>query len=299
MSSIIGYRSVFNTIFVLFLSLYAVTANADIAIVAAENTYGEVAKEIGGSYVTVMSILNNPSQDPHLFTITPSTAKAISHADIVINNGADYDPWILPMLATQGRKDRKVINVAALMHIKSGDNPHIWYMPETMPIFAKTLVDELTQLDPAHQDYYKNQLTKFNQSYQTIFATIARLKQRYQHQPVIATEPVFGYMAKSIGLDMHSEAFQINVMNDVPPTVSQIKSFEDDLSHHSVVLLIYNKQVINPLTAHMKRIAKENHIPVFGVSEMLPSNISFVQWIVSELHELDKALANVKKASHG
>lgn len=290
MPRMIGKKLTTYLIFASIFTFYAIAANANVTIVAAENTYGEVAKEIGGTYVDVISILNNPAQDPHLFTTTPSTAKAINNANIVVYNGADYDPWILPMLATEGHKGRVIINVAELMHIKSGDNPHIWYLPATMPTFAKTLTNALIHLDPAHQAYYKNQLIQFNQSYQIIFTTIAHLKQQYQHQPVIATEPVFGYMAKSAGLDMHGEAFQINVMNDVPPTISQIKSFEDDLSHHSVVLLIYNNQVINPLTEHMKKLAEEKNIPVFGVSEMIQPGTSFVQWIMNELNELDKAL---------
>lgn len=294
MPKIIGHKIITYIIFVIFFTFHAVITNAAITIVAAENTYGEVTKELGGPYVNVLNILNNPSQDPHLFAITPSTAKAITNADIVVYNGADYDPWILPMLATDGRNERKVINVAALMHIKSGDNPHIWYLPATMPVFAKALVNTLIQLDPVHQIYYEHQLTQFNQSYQIIFTTIAHLKQRYQNQPIIATEPVFGYMSKSIGLDMHGEGFQINVMNDVPPTVSQIKSFEDDLSHHSVVLLVYNNQVVNPLTEHMKKLAEENNIPVFGVSEMIPSGTSFVHWMMDELNKLDKVLQNKK-----
>ena len=265
-------------------------ANALINIVAAENTYGEVAKELGGPYVNVISILSNPSQDPHLFTTTPSTAKALSLASIVIYNGADYDPWITSALAIEGQKKRTIINVAELMHIKPGENPHIWYLPTTMPIFTKKLATTMIQLDPQHSQYYEKQLNQFNHNYQIVFETIKRLKQRFQYTPVIATEPVFGYMAKSIGFMMHGEGFQINVMNDVTPTVSQVKLFEDDLTHHTVRLLIYNNQVINPLTEHMRNIAEQEKIPVLGISEMIPPGLTFTQWIMTELSELKKAL---------
>ena len=265
-------------------------AMALINVVAAENTYGEVAKELGGPYVNVISILNSPNQDPHLFTTTPSIAKAISQADIIIYNGADYDPWIKSILTIESQKRRDVINVAALMNINPGANPHIWYLPTTIPLFAKTFVALLARSDPQHQPYYENQLNFFNSEYQVVFKTIEQLKQLFQNTPVIATEPVFGYMAKSIGLQMHGEGFQINMMNDAPPTISQIKAFEDDLRHHSVRVLIYNNQVINPQTERMRSIAENENIPVLGVSEMIPPGMTYIQWIMKELNELQNAL---------
>ena len=60
-----------------------------IKIVAAENFYGDVAKQIGGPDVAVTSILNNPDQDPHLFEVSPSVGRDISDARIVIYNGVD------------------------------------------------------------------------------------------------------------------------------------------------------------------------------------------------------------------
>jgi zinc/manganese transport system substrate-binding protein len=271
------------------------TAKAFVNIIAAENVYGEVAKELGGPYINVISIINSPTADPHLFSITPSTAKAVNQADIIIYNGANYDPWMQSILTIQGRQNRAVIEVASIMHIKEGENPHIWYLPETMPTFAKAFGASLIQRDPEHQLYYDNELKKFNNDYQVIFTTVAQLKKNFQNTPVIATEPVFGYMAKSIGLQMRDEAFQISMMNDVPPTVSQIKQFTDDLQNHRVKVLIYNNQVIDPLTQHMRSLAEQEGIPVIGVSEMLPMNITYIEWMKNQLANLKNALEKNKR----
>lgn len=263
-------------------------ANASINIVTAENFYGEIAKEIGGPYVNVVSILSNPNQDPHLFTTSPSTVKALSNADIVVYNGADYDPWMKTILSDQ--KIEHIIKVSALMKIKTGSNPHIWYMPETMPTYAKKLVDDLNQIDPGHREYFQTQLKNFNDSYQPIFEEIKYLKQHFNNVPVIATEPVFNYMSNAIGLKMHGEGFQRSMMNDVPPTFSEVKQFEDDLHQHSVKVLIFNKQVVNPSIERMLSIAKNEKIPVVGVSETMPINLTYTQWILQELNQLEDAL---------
>ncbi len=115
------------------------------SIVAAENFYGDVAQQLAGPDVTVSSILSNPDQDPHLFEASPSVARLLSGAAIVVYNGADYDPWMSKLLAASRSPDRKVIIVADLVHRKPGDNPHLWYDPPTMPAYGKALVATLVR----------------------------------------------------------------------------------------------------------------------------------------------------------
>src|SRR5664279_3660174 len=101
-------------------------ADGKLAVVAAENFYGDVARQIGGTGVDVASIMNNPDQDPHLFETTPGVVRQIADAKIAIANGADYDPWIEKLLAAAPQPSRKVIIAADLMHRQAGDNPHFW-----------------------------------------------------------------------------------------------------------------------------------------------------------------------------
>src|SRR5258706_7963971 len=119
------------------LAIWPVLGQAQpLAVVAAENFYGDVVEQIGGSNVKVTSILSNPEQDPHLFESSPSTARAIADAKLVIYNGIDYDPWIVKLLAAHKSPGRKVIVVAELLHRKAGDNPQLWYDPAAMPAVA-------------------------------------------------------------------------------------------------------------------------------------------------------------------
>jgi zinc/manganese transport system substrate-binding protein len=73
-------------------------ADGKLSVVAAENFYGDIARQIGGDVVAVASIMSNPDQDPHLFETTPGIVRQITDAQIVILNGADYDPWMDKLL---------------------------------------------------------------------------------------------------------------------------------------------------------------------------------------------------------
>jgi zinc/manganese transport system substrate-binding protein len=111
-------------------------AAAPIEIVAAENFYGDVAEQIGGADVRVTSILSDPAVDPHLFEASPSVARVISGARVVVYNGIDYDPWMATLLAASPVINRRTIVVASLAARKIGDNPHIWYDTQIMLAYA-------------------------------------------------------------------------------------------------------------------------------------------------------------------
>lgn len=272
----------------LFISapIYAATP---LQIVAAENFYGQIAAKIGGNYVQVNSILNNPKQDPHLFSTSPATAKAIAHADLIIYNGLNYDTW-MENLINGNSTIKNVIVVADLIHKKTGENPHIWYDPNTMLIYASYLTQQLSLLDPTHHDYFQKQFILFKEQNQTLINQINKDKIKFQDTPVIATEPVFNDMAKVLGLKMFGLGFQLSVMNDTEPSVNDIKDFQNKLTLHQVKILITNNQVIDPLTERMQQIAEKANIPCIGVSEMQPEGLDYVTWMSNQLNRLEKAL---------
>jgi zinc/manganese transport system substrate-binding protein len=271
--------------------LTPLTALAEpVTIVAAENFYGDVAKQLGGADVSVTSILSNPDQDPHLFEASASTARRIAEARIVIFNGADYDPWMPKLLSASPRPKRKMIDVASLVHKRAGDNPHLWYDPNTMPAVATTLVALLATVDSNHGADYERRLSKFEGALKPLNEKVAALRQKYAGVSITATEPVFGYMATAIGLDMRNEDFQVAIMNGSEPSPSQIAAFENDLRTRAVKVLLYNNQVSEEMTKKMQTIAKDSGVPVVGISETEPPATTFQEWMLSQLNALEAAL---------
>jgi zinc/manganese transport system substrate-binding protein len=263
-----------------------------VPVVAAENFYGELAAHIGGQNVRVTSILSNPDQDPHLFEVSPSVARDLSAAGIVIYNGADYDPWVAKLLAASSSTDRQIIVVADLVHKKTGDNPHLWYDPQTMPVSAQAISTVLATVDPAHQEDYGRNLQSFLESMKPLRAKIADMRKRHVGTEVTATEPVFGYMAAALGLHMRNARFQLAVMNNTEPRASDIAAFENDLRTRKVKALIYNSQATDPAAQRLLRIAKDSRVPVVGVTETEPAGKAYQSWMLDQLNALDAALSH-------
>ena len=278
----------------LALGIPGVAAAVPLTLVAAENVYGGVARELAGGAVEVVSILNNPDQDPHLFESSPAAVRQVADARIVILNGADYDPWMAKLLVAAPRPGRTVINVADLMGKKAGDNPHLWYDPATMPKVAAAVADALAKADPAGAPDYAARLKITLAALARVQVGAAALRAKWAGAAVTATEPVFGPMADALGLTMRNQDFQRAMMNDTEPSARDVAAFEDDLRQRRVKALIYNRQVSSKTAQRLIDIARTAKVPVVAVTETQPAGLSFSDWMLGELDALDKALAEAK-----
>jgi zinc/manganese transport system substrate-binding protein len=268
----------------------AQAAAKKIAVVAAENFYGDVARQIGGDRVSATSVLSNPNQDPHLFEATPAVVRKIAAAKVVIYNGAAYDSWMDKLLKVTAAPGRVVIVAADLVHKKAGANPHLWYDPPTMPAVAAALAAALGTIDPAHADDYAARLKMFVASLAPLDDKIAAMRAKYSGVTVTATEPVFGYMAAALGLVMSNASFQLATMNNTEPSARDLARFEDDLKEHKVRVMFYNTQASDRLVQRLVALARADDVPVVGVTETCPPGLSYQAWMLRELDATAKAL---------
>ena len=263
---------------------------APISILAAENFYGEAAQAIGGDRVSVDSVIVAPGTDPHDFDPPPSVSRSVSSADVIIMNGADYDHWMEHLLEAAPASGRAVINVADLIGVAEGDNPHVWYDPAAMPALASALADELSKRDPDGAAGYAERRDALLVKLAPIGEKVTELHARYAGTPVVATEPVFGYMAAALGLKMENEAFQTAIMNETEPAARDVAAMEDAIRTGKVKVLFYNGQVEDAFTRNLAELAKEAGVPIVPVTETLPDGKSFAEWMLDTLDATAKAL---------
>jgi zinc/manganese transport system substrate-binding protein len=271
--------------------LPAPAMTAPLSVVAAENVYGDLVEQLGGPNVAVVSILNNPSQDPHLFEAGASTARALADAALVIYNGADYDPWMPKLLSVSPGKARRIVVAAEVSRRAAGDNPHLWYDAAELPALARAITADLIAADPASEPTYNQRLQAFEAAMKPLDTKIEAMRTKYAGLPITATEPVFDYMARAIGLIVRNAGFQRAIMNGTEPSARDVAAFQDDLEQHRVRVLLYNTQATGNLAERMRHIAEQAKIPVVGVSETEPPGTRYQDWMANQLDALDAALA--------
>ena len=273
----------------------AATDSANVIVaVGAENEYANVISQIGGKYVQVTAVESNPNTDPHTFEASPSVARAIGSAQLVVQNGVGYDTYMNKIEAASANANRKVIDVQSLLRLPdTTPNPHLWYKPSTMPAVAKALAGDLSALKPAHAAYFRARQRAFDRSLQPWYRAIAQFRAAFPHTPVATTEPVGDYMLQAAGTDnLTPFSFQADIMNGVDPAPQDVSLQDSFFSGHKVKAFVYNQQVTDSLTEEFLSTARRYGIPVVGVYETMPAHYDYQSWMLAEVQALRRAIAS-------
>ena len=277
------------------------SAGDAIVAVGAENEYANVIAQVGGKYVQASAIMSNPNTDPHTFEASPSVAREVSAAQLVVQNGVGYDTFMNTIENAAPNSARKVIVVQNLLGLPTDTpNPHLWYKPDTMPAVANAIAADLAALQPAHASYFKASAAAFITSLTTWDNAIAAFKAKYPDTPVATTEPVADYMLQAAGADnLTPFAFQADIMNGTDPSAQDVAVERSLFTQHKVKVFLYNQQVTDTLTESFITLAQQNDVPVVGVYETMPvPGFNYQSWMLTEVQDLQKAVADHISTEH-
>jgi zinc/manganese transport system substrate-binding protein len=269
----------------------ATSSSTLINVVAAENFYGDVVKQLGGSHVAVTSILSNPNVDPHEYESNVQTAVAVSKAQLVVENGAGYDTWMDKLLSASPNNSRIVLVSADIADHKLPDNPHVWYGIDNMPTIAQAITGALKKLDAADAATFDKNLATFKQSLVPLEQKISDINKKYKGIPVALTETIYLYQTMPEGLNVLTPfEFQKANAEGTDPPANTVVETNTQVTRKEVKVLIYNVQTVTPITTNLQNAAKNLNIPVVPVSETMPPGKTYQTWMIDQLNTLQQAL---------
>jgi len=264
-----------------------------VRVVAAENSWGAVARQIGGDRASVTSIISSPAQDPHSYEPTAADARAMATAQLAIVNGLNYDPWAPKLLAADPVDGRVVLAVSSRLRLPAAANPHRWYDPSDVESVAGAIAGALERLDPRHAGYFAQRLRQFETSSLARYhALIATIRRRYAGVPVGASESVFALLAPALGVRLITPpGFMRATAEGAEVSAQDTASTERQLTSGAIKVWVYNAQNVTPEIQRLNGLARARRIPVATVTETLsPLGDSFAQWQVRQLQGIETAL---------
>jgi zinc/manganese transport system substrate-binding protein len=262
-----------------------------IAVVAAENFYGDIVQQIGGSHVSVQSILSDPNVDPHEYEANTKSALAVSKAQLVIENAGGYDGWMDKLLSSSPNSSRVVIKAFDIAKFKLPDNEHVWYSIDNASTIAQAITDSLKKLDPTNATEFDSNLQKFQAALQPVQQKIADIKTKHANAPVGLTETIFLYQSGPLGLNVLTPPeFQKAIAEGNDPPANAVITAENQITKRQIKVLIYNEQTVTPITTKLENDAKSNNIPTVSVTETMPSGKTYQNWMLDQLNALEQAL---------
>lgn len=280
----------------------ASTDAATIAVVASTNVYGAIAETVGGDHVTVTSLIADESKDPHDFEATASDQLAIKDAQLLIENGGGYDPFMATMRES-ANPDAPLISAVTLSAEWKGTDPseavegfneHVFYDPQVIAAVADQVAADLGKIDPTDASVFTANAAAFRKDIDAkVTPILDAIAKAHTGEEIFVTEPVPLCLAEAAGLknvtpSEFSEAVEEG--QDVP--AATLLEADTLISSGSVKILFVNAQAAGAETTHVEQTAAEHNVPVIKASELLPEGDSYVSWMTDMATQIKTALGS-------
>ena len=263
------------------------SSNGKVSIVASTNVYADIAKNVAGKYGDVQAVIKNSATDPHDFEPTTADAKNLTKANIIVANGLGYDSWMNKLASSVNKKT--VLVGEDLMHLKKGDNPHIWYNLNMPTKYVNYLVKRLSKLQPKHAAYFKANGKKYLDKIDQV-KKLAKSGSK-DNKPVFVSEPVFDYALEEAGYKIGDKDFEKAVQNGTDPSPKTINKMTKEIEDKKIAFFVNNTQASSSTVKTFVKLAKKNGVPVLSVRETIPNHTTYLDW----MKENYQNLANISK----
>ncbi|MGH3909408.1 MAG: metal ABC transporter solute-binding protein, Zn/Mn family, partial [Pseudonocardiaceae bacterium] len=266
---------------------------------------------------------DDPAGDPHSYEASPADAADVAGADLVVFNGGGYDEFMDQFLGQTGNKptvqavalakqephsaeglstdepNTDEPNTAEPTNVQQpgthshegGANEHVWYDLPVATAVAEHVAEELGKLEPTQAEQFTAAATMFGDGVDKLNAQVARIAERHAGARVLMTEPVAHYLVEAADLeDATPPEFVEAVEEETDPPAAATAATTKLLTDRQVQVLIYNPQTETPVTRKVRDAAQSAAVPVVTMTETLPENTTYLDWMSGQVDALNAAL---------
>jgi len=200
-----------------------------IKAVATFSILGDMVKNVGGDKVDI-TVLVGPDGDTHTFEPTPREAAILAKAQVVFENGLDFEPWLDDFYAASGSRAARVVVTDGIEPIVIAQDvgryvdPHVWHDVSNAMIMVERIRDGLISTDPGNAVYYKENTEKYlaelAEMDQGIIETLKDIPD--ERRKLVTSHDTFGYFAERYGFAVIGTAIASASTEAVDPSAAEI-----------------------------------------------------------------------------
>jgi len=197
-------------------------AQEKLKVIASFSVLADIVGQIGGERVAVRTLV--PAMgDAHVFQPSPSDARAVAGADLLVSNGLNFETWLDRLIAASGYKGHRVVaaegirprRMARHRHDHGGghdddagavEDPHVWQDLQRMPAYIANIAEGLAAADPPHAEHYRargrayiDELRMLDAWAEAQLAAVPEVRRR-----AITQHDAFGYLADRYGITFYT-----------------------------------------------------------------------------------------------
>jgi len=221
-------------------SRYSGNQDTRLNVVTTVSPITSIVENIGGSRIQLEGVVPE-GVNSHTFEATPSMAKLLANADLIIINGLFLEEPTLA-LAESNKRDEAVILSLGDQSVTPDEwqfdftfpesaghpNPHLWPDPNLGLRYAELVHDQLAAMDPDNATYFTDNLVRFrslvaqmDQAIRTAVATVPEANRK-----LLTYHDSWAYFAKQYGMEVIGA---VQPSNFSQPSVREVAQLIDQV----------------------------------------------------------------------
>ena len=241
-------------------------ADAKVKVVATFSILADLVKNVGGDRVEVAALVG-PNGDAHVYAPTPSDAKTLAAAQVVVTNGFGFEGWLERLVKASATKAAMVVATKGVKprrstddHGHGGSDPHAWQSVANVAVYVANIRDGLAKADPAGKGTYEANATaylaKLDALDRELKGEIAKIPA--DRRRIITTHDAFGYFRDAYGIDFIAPQ---GVSTESEPSARDVARIIAQVKKQKIPA-VFLENVTEPRL--LKRIAEESGAKIGG-----------------------------------
>lgn len=245
-------------------------------VIATTNIVADVVANIGGDFIELMALIPLGA-DPHTYQPTPGDYRAMADAHVIFISGLGLEESMhgtleqiaeeVPIVSlSEGIEPRQVDVEEAHEHVSElekdphseGVDPHVWFDPFNIMIWADNIAQAMAALDPIHANLYSDNALAYIETLEGLHAWIeGEVDQLPEERRELVTDHLtFGCFAQRYGFEMIGAVIPA-YSTAAEPSARELASLEDAILALDVKALFVGITV-NPKLA--ERVAEDTGV---------------------------------------
>lgn len=207
------------------------------------------SSEIGKDKADV-SMLIPDNAEPHSWEPRPSDVVKVDKADILVYNGAGFEPWMDEFLELTTKKEVVVVDTSKNVSLMEGhdheegeehdheeeehdhgpNDPHFWLDPRSAKVQVDNILAAFVEADPDNADFYEANAEDLKSRLDALDQEFADGLADRTKDDIVTTHEGFNYLAARYGFNVHSVMGIYADTGDITPeAMAELEDLINDL----------------------------------------------------------------------
>ena len=216
------------------------TKDDRLRVVTTVSPITSIVENVGGLRIRLEGVVPE-GVNSHTFEATPSMAKLISQADLIILNGLFLEQPTLALAESNKKEEAVILSLGektvspeewqfdfSFPESAGHPNPHLWPDPNLGLRYAELVHEQLVAMDPEHADYFSDNLNRFRTNVddmdQAIRIAVATVPE--SNRKLLTYHDSSAYFAREYGMEVVGA---VQPSNFSQPSVKEVAALIDQV----------------------------------------------------------------------